>query len=148
MPTKIYKTNTPMLVIIPFVTEYDYGCFMRFYRKVPRLGKQIIAGLTYSILVAISFKTVPSSAPCYMHHVNAVEYHLWFPFDVGCCIKMLLVQFHFQLGKQSEHGASAATRENGECQSQTLWFSGMCERVRCHEEGATWSIFRFSDKIS
>jgi hypothetical protein len=33
-------------------------CCMRFYRKVSKLGQKRNAGLTYSILAAISFKIV------------------------------------------------------------------------------------------
>jgi hypothetical protein len=53
--------------------------YMRYYRKVPALGQKSNAGLTYSILPTISFKTVP--------------------LDVRRCFKMSSLQFHFQFGK-------------------------------------------------
>jgi hypothetical protein len=82
------------------------------YRKVPGLGQKRNAGLTYSILAAISLKiflgtytVIPLFFPCFRSTMevillNAVEYHLWFPLDVRHCFKMSSLQFHFQFGKQ------------------------------------------------
>jgi hypothetical protein len=66
----------------------------RFYRKVPGLGQIINAGLTYSILAAISFKiaslgtytAIPSFFLCFRINVeviflNVVKYH--HPLDVS-----------------------------------------------------------------
>jgi hypothetical protein len=73
---------------------------MRLYWKVPGLGQKRNAGLTYSILAAISLKIVslgtytvtPSFLQCFKStveviFVNAVKYH--FPLDVRHCFKTL-----------------------------------------------------------
>jgi hypothetical protein len=85
------------------------------YQKVPGLGQKGNAGLTYSILAAISFKIVslgtfsatPSFFPRFKSSVdviflNAVEYRLQFPLDIRHCLKTSSLQLHFQNGKQSE----------------------------------------------
>jgi hypothetical protein len=85
------------------------------YQKVPRRGQKRNAGLSYSILAAISFKIVPigmctaipSFFPCFKSTVeviilNAVEYRLRFPFDVRHSFVTSYLQFYFQFGKQSE----------------------------------------------
>jgi hypothetical protein len=78
------------------------------YWKIPGLGQKRNAGLTYSILAAISSKivsmatyiVVPSFFPCFKSNVevvflNAVEYHLRFPLDIRHCFKTSSLQFHF-----------------------------------------------------
>jgi hypothetical protein len=81
------------------------------YRKVPRLSQKRNDGLTYSILVANSFKIVslgtykaiPLFFPCFKStmdviFLNAVKYRLRFPLDVRHCFKASSLQFHFQFG--------------------------------------------------
>jgi hypothetical protein len=83
--------------------------------EVPGLSQKGNAGLTCSILAAISLKIVSlgmytaisSFFPCFKSTVevifgNAVVYHLRFPVDVRHCFKTSSLQFHFQFGKQSE----------------------------------------------
>jgi hypothetical protein len=97
------------------VTRLSRVYFMMCYLKVPGLGKKRDAGLTYSILAAISLKIVSLGTytviPSFFLHfkitmkvifLNAVEYRLQFPLDVRHCFKTSSLQFHFQCGKQSE----------------------------------------------
>jgi hypothetical protein len=85
------------------------------YRKVPGPGKKRNAGLTYSILAAISFKIVslgthtaiPTFSPRFKITVEvisltAVEYRLRLPLDVRHCFETSSLQFNFQFGEQSE----------------------------------------------
>jgi hypothetical protein len=80
------------------------------YLKVPGLGQKRNDCLNYSILAVISFGTytvIPWFFPRFRRTVevtflNAVEYHFRLPLDVKHCFKMSSLQFHFQLGKQSE----------------------------------------------
>jgi hypothetical protein len=82
--------------------------------EVLGLGKKN-AGLTYSILGAISLKMAslgtytvsPSFFPRFKSileviFLNAVEYRSLFSLDITCCFKTLSLQFHFKFGKQSE----------------------------------------------
>jgi hypothetical protein len=96
--------------------------FMRCYLKVPGLGKKGNAGLTYSILAAISFKIVslgmytvfPSFFPCFKSKMkviflNAAEYRLRFPLDVDTVSKFHPFSFILNLGnKVKSQGARSS----------------------------------------
>jgi hypothetical protein len=87
-----------ILTVCLAVLSYILVCYLLIYEvywKVPGLGQKRNAGLTYSILAAISFKIVslrtytviPSLFPCFKSTVeviflNVVKYCLWFPLDV------------------------------------------------------------------
>jgi hypothetical protein len=99
-----------------------------FYnRKVPRLGQRRNAGLTYSILAAISYKIVSmethTAIPLFFHASKAP----WKSFTLilsstACdslwmsryCFKTSSLQFYFLLGKQSKIMRGLYGREDGE----------------------------------
>jgi hypothetical protein len=105
--------NKKMQVI---VTLTELACSMKaHYQKVPGLGQKRNAGLTDSILAAISFKIISlgtyTAIPSFFPHfkstveisfLNAVEYRGWVPLDVRPCCGTSSLQFHFQFCKQSE----------------------------------------------
>jgi hypothetical protein len=88
------------------------------YRNVPGLGQKRNAGLTYSILAAISFKIVslgtctviPSFFSTLQKHWKsfyAVKYCLQFPLDVRHCFKTLSLHFNFNLGNKPKSRGKA-----------------------------------------
>jgi hypothetical protein len=76
--------------------------------------------------------------------LNDVEYHLQFLLDVTHCFKTSSLQFHLQFGKQSEitggyvWQVGRMGKVNHVVVSHKLWFSRMCGRVHCRDEGASW----------
>jgi hypothetical protein len=105
-------------LFLPCIRNGPNPFLMGYYevlREVLRLGQKRNAGLTYSILAAISLKMVSlemytaisSFSPYFKSTVkviflNAVGYHCWFPLDVRHSFNMSYLQFHFQFGRQSE----------------------------------------------
>jgi hypothetical protein len=99
------------------------------YWKVPGLGKKINAGLTYSILAAVSFKIVSSwmytAIPSFFPHfksnvqvifLNFVEYclrFLWMSDTVSKRCPSSFI-FNFRNKVKSQGGLSPASREEGE----------------------------------
>jgi hypothetical protein len=90
--------------------------------RVPGLGQKRNAGLTYSNLAVISFKTVSlgmyTLIPSFFSHfkstvkvisITAVEYHLRFTFECQTVSKRLLFSFIFNLGnKAKSQGAKSS----------------------------------------
>jgi hypothetical protein len=125
-----------------FFKPFGYGYSTRLYQKVPGQGKKRNAGLTYWILAAIfkivSFGMYTSFFPHFKSTVevislDAVEYGLRFPLDVGHYFKTLSLQFNFQFGKQSD----TKDKKLGPCQPSLVAY----DTSSCASAFAWWGDF-------